>query len=347
LKFFKFLCVAKPRKEIRAAYFVGYYGFGNAGDEHLLRQAQKLVVAEMSYVLPSRRLLGLWDMSRRMPFVDAVVFGGGSLFQDKSSSLSLAYYLLILTWACLWRRRVVILGHGLGPICSRGLSRWLSCLLPHVDNVVARDAQSYTDFLALGSRPEGTVLGTDLAYLAGCQPDLWDVDGVVAVSVNGPILPMFESALPSAVAALLWISMHAGHDETREPHVQMTADLSLDRGGLGPAIPETLEGRPFDPVGIRLPSTGTNPKFRACIAMRYHACVWASLRGIPFLAVGDDPKLKALATMFGQPMVSLSRDRDAWGAEILRFLAEGEYYRQRLLVALLDVLADAKKTDWY
>jgi hypothetical protein len=60
--------------------------------------------------------------------------------------------------------------------------------------------------------------------------------------------------------------------------------------------------------------------------------------------VGEDPKLKAWATMFGQPMVSLSRDRDALCVEIRRFLSEGEYYRQCVLLALPDVLVAAKKT---
>jgi hypothetical protein len=322
LKLFDFLCVAKPRKETRVAYFVGYYGFGNAGDEHLLRQAKKLIAAERSYVLPPRRLWGLWDVARRVPFVDTVVFGGGSLFQDKSSFLSMVYYLLILSWACLWRRDVRILGHGFGPVRSRFLSRWLAMLLPHVDRLVARDSQSYTDFLALGSRHVCTVLGADLAYVSGLKKDLYVDDGLVAVSVNGAVLQVFESALSEAATEsgscdFLWIAMHEGYDETRAPHVRMCDGLSLDE-------------------------VGANIRFRACISMRYHACVWASLRGIPFLAVGDDPKLQALAHIFGQPVLSLRNSAQVVQTEMHDFLEKRETYRACLLAARPAVLADAK-----
>lgn len=302
----------------------------------MLRQSQSLVSAGVPHVLPARRLLGLWDVVRRVPFMDAVVFGGGSLFQDRSSRMSLAYYLLILTWACLWRRRILVLGHGLGPIRSGFLSWWLSCVLPHVDRVVARDSQSYMDFLSLGSRSECTVLGTDLAYVSERQPDRWAGDGVVAVSVNGPLLPMFESALKAGAAGacdFLWIVMHEGHDDVRDPHVRMLSDLSLDDVGA-------TAKRSFEAIG------SGKIMFRACISMRYHACVWASLCGVPFLAVGDDPKLKALATMFGQPMASLTLTKHEMQTEISGFLGGVTAYRQCVLATLPDVLADAKKTVW-
>lgn len=309
--------MAKPRKEICHTYFVGYYGFGNAGDEHLLRQSQSLVNAGVAHVLPARRLLGLLDVVRRVPFMDAVVFGGGSLFQDRSSRMSLAYYLLILTWACLWRRRILVLGHGLGPIRSQGLRRWLACLLPHVGQVIARDTQSRGDFLALGSRESRTHLGVDLAYTAGSQSDLWAASGAVAVSVNG-VIPDFlrDIATVTDDKGPCWIRMHAGHDETMSPAVHMTEKLAFE---------------------------SESQEFSGCIAMRYHACVWASLRGLPFLAVGEDPKLQALARTFGQPVLSMAASNAEKRSEIQVFLAQLPMYRERILAQRPEVLALAGK----
>jgi polysaccharide pyruvyl transferase WcaK-like protein len=303
------------------AYFVGYYGFGNAGDEHLLRQSQSLLKADVSHVLPSRRLWGLWDMGWRIPRSDWVVFGGGSLFQDRSSRMSLTYYLLILTWACLWRRYVLIVGHGLGPIGSRFLSRWLSLLLPRVGRVVARDAQSHLDFLALGASSKTTVLGVDLAYLSGPRRDVWVSTGPVVLSVKGMIPDMFAVSWSFVMTEMpeltcLWVGMHAGHDATPSPFVQMSDDLSLE-------------------------ATVELAGFSGCISMRYHACVWASLRGIPFLAVGDDPKLQALARTFGQPIVSLGVTLEGVHSAMTDFLNNREMYRQSLLGALPGVLATA------
>ncbi len=308
---FNFLRVAKPREENRTAYFVGYYGFGNAGDEHLLLRAQALVQAKRSWVLPRRRIRALWDMATKIWRADSVVFGGGSLFQDRSSRMSLVYYLLILSWACLWRRRILLLGHGVGPIRTAVLRRWLSCLLPHVWRVVARDAQSYADFLDMGSREGCTFLGTDLAYTAGPQPDLWRENGGVVMSVNGRI-PLWMSGLSDVIPKpFFWVCMQPGHDETLWPAGQMTEALSFSEASQG---------------------------FSACVAMRYHACVWASLRGIPFLAVGDDPKLQALAKTFGQPVLAMSVAETVFFAEVQMFLSQQQVYRQKILASLPAVL---------
>ena len=309
LKLFNFGGGAKPHPT--TAYFIGYYGFGNAGDEHLLRRAKALVPTVQAWVLPHRRIWALWDMATKVWRVDVVVFGGGSLFQDRSSRVSLIYYLLILTWACLWRRRILLLGHGLGPIQTPVLRWWLSCLLPHVAQVVARDSQSYADFLSLGSRHATTSLGVDLAYTAGQQSDLWRESGDVVMSVNGEIPAWMGPCLESMSLSCFWVCMHVGHDETRLPASQMTAALSF---------PEETQG------------------FSACIAMRYHACVWASLRGIPFLAVGDDPKLQALAKTFGQPVLAISVSKDAFCAELQAFWSQRQRYRHALLAALPEVL---------
>ena len=41
------------------------------------------------------------------------------------------------------------------------------------------------------------------------------------------------------------------------------------------------------------------------MGMRYHACVWAALNGIPFIAIAYDDKVIALAQELGQPYLDL------------------------------------------
>ena len=42
------------------------------------------------------------------------------------------------------------------------------------------------------------------------------------------------------------------------------------------------------------------------IAMRYHACIWAGIHGIPFIALSYDKKITLLASQLGQPCVEIN-----------------------------------------
>ena len=94
----------------------GYYGFGNAGDEALLRASiararEKFGDAGVSVLMPNGRardgaLFGLKTVSRRNPFAiwravrraRVVVFGGGTLLQELTSRRSLWYYTALLRY---------------------------------------------------------------------------------------------------------------------------------------------------------------------------------------------------------------------------------------------------------
>src|SRR5262245_48882345 len=103
----------------------GYYGFGNLGDELILSvllQELKTVYADVSAVVLSDRphytqtLHKVKAVSRWNPFslfwqmlrADLFVLGGGGLLQDKTSSRSLHYYLLLVVCARLLRKYVFL-----------------------------------------------------------------------------------------------------------------------------------------------------------------------------------------------------------------------------------------------
>lgn len=268
---------------------MGYYGFGNAGDEHLLKQTLRYFHIKKPYILPKNRWASLWHMAKYIPKSQVVIFGGGSIFQDISSKFSLMYYLVILSWALFTKRATYLIGHGIGPIQTGWLKTWMSFLLPHIDVIVARDTLAYTAFLKLGSAQDRTYLGTDLAFFFGAKEDLWQQEGQLAISVKGLIPPILLKSLRETVQpGLLWIALQTGYDQILSPGYTLNDAL---------ALPETFQ-------------------FRGCIAMRYHACVWATLHGIPFLAVGSDPKLHALATELRQPHTTVG---DTLSEEIREF----------------------------
>lgn len=105
----------------------GYYGFNNAGDELLLDETIKLL-QELSLPIPHLVANGpipapfptfnRWNLVawiKQLRSADALVFGGGSIFQSATSVWSLVYYLTIVVLAKLFHCRVILLCHGWGP----------------------------------------------------------------------------------------------------------------------------------------------------------------------------------------------------------------------------------------
>jgi polysaccharide pyruvyl transferase WcaK-like protein len=105
----------------------GYYGFGNTGDEAVLAA----ILQQLSSLWPKARYLVLSgdpekttrehgvgavrrhdvkSICRAMRNSTVFISGGGTLFQDVTSSRSLYYYLLMMVAARWYRLPVIIYG---------------------------------------------------------------------------------------------------------------------------------------------------------------------------------------------------------------------------------------------
>ncbi|KKQ11662.1 MAG: Polysaccharide pyruvyl transferase [candidate division TM6 bacterium GW2011_GWF2_36_6] len=119
---------------------VGYYGYENAGDELLLERTLELLTEleepAFFHVLynkrnikkiegkPNCKFINRWSfmaISQAIKKSDAIVFGGGGLFQDTTSAKSFLYYLGILTFALVLKKPVYFLAQGFSPIKRVGL----------------------------------------------------------------------------------------------------------------------------------------------------------------------------------------------------------------------------------
>src|SRR3989339_978082 len=123
----------------------GYYGFGNIGDEALLTIIkQKIAGAEFTVLDRSFKIISQIFRS------DLLISGGGTLFQDKTSSRSFYYYIGVVALAKLMGKKVMILAQGFGPL-NKTLNRHLARLvLNRVDIITLRDKQSLETIKKLG-----------------------------------------------------------------------------------------------------------------------------------------------------------------------------------------------------
>lgn len=152
---------------------LGYYGFGNLGDELLLRSCLEMFGRERIIVLSNSpeetsRTFGVeavnrWSFREVLSAFrrsNALVLGGGGLFQDSTSLKSCVWYWGVVRLAGVLGCRVYALGQSVGPLKSR-VSRYFAgnalkrCVKLHV-----RDEASRVLAESLGCRD--VMLGADL-----------------------------------------------------------------------------------------------------------------------------------------------------------------------------------------
>ena len=122
--------VRKPRYHVVMS---GYYGFSNAGDDAILQSIHQSIQEASDEVEvtvlsnnpeETKRVYGLNAVPRFQIFsvikalrrCDALLSGGGSLLQDRTSTRSLIYYLSIMRAAKLMGKPVMLYANGIGPV---------------------------------------------------------------------------------------------------------------------------------------------------------------------------------------------------------------------------------------
>ncbi|MCF8020102.1 MAG: polysaccharide pyruvyl transferase CsaB [Vallitaleaceae bacterium] len=150
----------------------GYYGYFNSGDDAILTSICKDIreisleheITILSNNPPSTRLEYGVAAVEKFNFIkvikaiiksDIVLMGGGSLLQDETSNRSLYYYLFILWFAKISRKKIMLYANGIGPIGHR-FNRFLTKLVVNqVDIITLRERMSQSELKHMGiDRPE-------------------------------------------------------------------------------------------------------------------------------------------------------------------------------------------------
>jgi polysaccharide pyruvyl transferase WcaK-like protein len=282
---------------------IGYYDSGNAGDLWLKNQTKKWVsqtlVKTPQFIEHS--IHNKWSTFLKITQADTVVFGGGSLLQDIGSQKSVAYYALLIIWAKLRNKPVYLISHGIGPV-YRKLTIWLlKKALPNCI-ITLRDQESLTVLNTLDIIPKSVTVTADLAYYNQIPtPNTPSLEECPTTGV-GVLISLKPSPITSALKDIITQLNDAGFD------IQgLIADTSQDT--VTTLI--TLQNKQYFTLKDHIQPFHTPkiamPKAHLLITMRYHSAVWASLNGIPFIAISDDSKLISLATDLKQSHISLSQ----------------------------------------
>lgn len=277
----------------------GYFGEGNLGDDALLAGFRVAAGELGATVIPLLGPHALDDhavprrdfkaIAAAVRDADALVFPGGSIFQDVTSWRSPLYYANVVRVAANQDKPVVMIGQGVGPLRSWIGRRVARTAFNQCRLVGVRDPGSLETLSGLGVRCR-TELGADSALLL--PPANSDARSGVGLSMRA--FGAHDEDLIAPARALIAALRAAG-----ESVVCLPMDAA-DR-----AFAERLmEGE----AGVRMEVCPTPEAFielasglRGMVAMRLHAGILGALGGCPPIMLSYDPKVTAFADLIQRP----------------------------------------------
>jgi polysaccharide pyruvyl transferase CsaB len=246
---------------------------------------------------------------------DALVFGGGGLLQDQTSSFNLPYHLSRIVVGRAVGTPFAAVGIGAGPLRTAA-GRWqVRRALRGAVGIAVRDEGSFDLLRSLGV--PGVRLAADLA-LSLPAPDVAPADVVCAClrpwrAARGR-LPVRTRARADITAEPMVARLAAGLDDASTRTGLPVRLVALQRGW-----DDLLHRRVAERMTAPVESVAPAPDqvlsqiaaSRVVVAMRYHAGIGAVLAGRPAVLIGYDPKLDGLATALGPAARLLAWDRAA------------------------------------
>ncbi|MFY9235049.1 MAG: polysaccharide pyruvyl transferase CsaB [Fimbriimonadaceae bacterium] len=287
----------------------GYFGSGNLGDDAmLLGFAHSLGPGFDISVLSGSpedtyRLHGYRSIPRRdfkaigeeLKRTDALVFPGGSIFQDVTSTRSVAYYAQLVKLAKRAGKKVFLLSQGVGPLNGFFGKRIAVAAFQAADVVTVRDPGSAATLRDLGFRGNARVTA-DAAFLL--QPDHESDTGSFSVGnmTTVGIAPRPHKDKKATVKLFAELSQMLFKSN------MMPVLIEMDQHEDGPLILEISKaqgGKIPDLRKLQRPQQVMQRMARmdAVIAMRLHAGIFAAAVGVPPFMISYDPKVAAFAKL--------------------------------------------------
>jgi len=293
----------------------GYFGAGNLGDDAILmgfaqglRQTSYEVRVLAGSVERLMRNYGLTGVPRMDPGsvrgaieeCDALVFPGGSIFQDVTSVRSVAYYANLVKMAKHAKKRVIMLGQGVGPL-DRYLGKRLAVgAFNMADAIAVRDAGSATTLRGLGVKVSPR-LTADMAFLLP-KPEQSDESssfGVAGMSAVGISARPWGKDRNKTVIKVFGDLVKLMYSNNLVPYM-IEMDEVEDRGVIQ-EISKAHGGKVPEIKGITTPMQLQQriARMEAVIGMRLHAGILAATVGVPPFMVSYDPKVTAFSNALG------------------------------------------------
>jgi polysaccharide pyruvyl transferase CsaB len=292
------------------ACLIGYYGAGNLGDELLLLATEELLYKcgwSVNFIIGffpgsskevnKKNIIGIL---KAIFSSDALVFGGGSVLQDKSSILSLLYYCLVAIVFKLFGKKLIFLAQGLGPFQSDFSVIIAMFILGLADFVSVRDVDSQK-FLC--GKKINSILTQDLVFSLSAFPPLKSEQEkkTILISLRNDQLSAssFNQLLEQLKILAVKYSFKLFALQREDVEILQRVKEEFPKSQIYEIYnPETLKHNWSEML--------KDIEFALC--MRLHAAIICLKAGLPVIGLAYDPKVKSLCEAFSQPYLNLEND---------------------------------------
>lgn len=290
----------------------GHFGCGNLGDDAIMLGFVEQIGREFDITVMSGapeetfRHYGLRSINRKdasafvqeLERTDALVFPGGSIFQDVTSVRSVGYYAGLIRRAKKQGKKVFLVGQGIGPLTRFFGRRAAASALNMAEIIVVRDPQSPTTLKELGVKVPIRV-AADPAFLLPVPKESEDGGFKVGDRKTVGIAPRPTGELNKTQVQVFGDFARMLYQNNCVPVL-----IEMDHKFDGPLIVEIGKAQGGKVPDIRKMNTpmqvqGRLQRMDAVVAVRLHAGILATTVGVPTLMVAYDPKVTAFAKMLG------------------------------------------------
>lgn len=303
------------------AAILGYYGYGNCGDDALLHAILKDIYSirpyfsptvlsykpartTQEYGVPSINRFDVFSVRKLFNKTKLFIAGGGSLIQDVTSTKSLLYYLYLIRLAKKKSVPVMLYGNGIGPI-NRPFNRRLAAkVLNGVDIITLRDFESLELLKSMGVTAPEIKITADPALSLECgdtteaeeilkKYGLKDGEKFFCLSVRR------WKNMGNAAQSFAHMCKYVSDKYSLTPVIvpmQYSKDMPVSR--------EIAENAGSHCVMLDQSLTADQilailSLSEAAVTVRLHMLIFGTLLGIPVLGVDYDPKVSSFQKFAG------------------------------------------------
>ena len=313
---------------------VGYYGFGNIGDEAILaataaalrRERPRIGITAVSgdpiatareHAVTAVDWHDPYRIARAAERADLVIVGGGGLFHDywgvdpgvllTRRSWGIPHFAGAAVVAALAGRPVMLYGVGVGPLASEEGRRATAGLSAIAGAITVRDEGSAAVLRGIGVDPAKIEVTADPAFLLRPSPGVDPAPGrerpLLGVCLRPWAIGVEPPEWERAVAEGLDRFLAARGGTALFLPFQSAPGAREDDRRVAERVVSRMRERDRAVVS-EVPASGAAAAgiLSACdvvVGMRLHSLVFALSAGVPPVAVGYDPKVSALMETFG------------------------------------------------
>ena len=306
----------------------GYYGFNNTGDEAMIETMSSLLAkrdyglivlssnpekTKELYNVQAYNRYKLGEVRKAMKKADLVVSGGGTLFQDITSKKSLYYYLGIVRFAQLMKKKICVAYQGIGPLLSNFNRR----LTKHVLNknsvklIALRDDQAISFAKDIGIDGKKIIFSSDMIFML--QPPAKErCEKILRDNVHG-----YKEG-----QKLIGISIREWKDKDRTDLFAQMADRIVEEYDARVVFfpfhkPKDAEiskivmhKMKHEDSAVLMPNRylpseilGVMGMMDINIGVRLHALVFSAVMNVPTIGISYDPKIDGFLDTIGMKSI--------------------------------------------